>query len=322
MRDRPAQMQLLIFVLSALLLLVGAPGGATGAAGVDPSSRPDAPSYDPSRIVSIGGSITEILYALGMQQKVVAVDATSLYPPSALKQKPNVGYMRQLSPEGVLGLSPTLVLAIEGSGPKEAIDVLQQSKIPFVVVADKFDGDGIIDKVHVVARDVGVAERGECLAGKVRADLAALAAVRGKIHRPVRVAFVLTLANGRPMLSGRDTAADGIIRMAGAANAFGDFAGYKLVNDEAIVAAKPEAVLVMDRGEHALSGDTVFSQPALAMTPAAVHRALIAMDGAYLLEFGPRTARAARDLAMRLYPDIKGAPLPSEQSTGTPSCAQ
>jgi len=60
----------------------------------------------------------------------------------------------------------------------------------------------------------------------------------------------------------------------------------------------------------------------LAMTPAAVHRALIAMDGAYLLEFGPRTARAARDLAMRLYPDIKGAPLPSEQSTGTPSCAQ
>ena len=118
------------------------------------------------------------------------------------------------------------------------------------------------------------------------------------------------------MMSGRGTAADGIIDMAGAANAFADFDGYKIVNDEAIIAAKPDAVLVMQRGEHALSADTVFAQPALAMTPAAEHKTLISMDGAYLLGFGPRTARAARDLAMRLYPDVYGGTLPSEQSSG------
>ena len=97
---------------------------------------------DTSRIVSIGGSITEILYALGLQQKIVAVDTTSLFPPAALQEKPNVGYMRQLSAEGVLALAPTLVLALQGSGPKETIDVLETSKIPFVAVPDKFSGAG------------------------------------------------------------------------------------------------------------------------------------------------------------------------------------
>ncbi len=66
------------------------------------------------------------------------------------------------------------------------------------------------------------------------------------------------------MISGRETAADGIIAMAGANNAFSEFAGYKPVNEEAIIAAKPDAILVMQRGEHALSADMVFSQPGLA----------------------------------------------------------
>src|SRR5262245_31574382 len=96
---------------------------------------------DTSRIVSIGGSIKDIYYAIGLKQKIVAVDTTSLYPPAALQEKPNVGYMRQLSTEGVLALSPTLVLALQGSGPKETIDILGQSKIPFVAVPDKFSGD-------------------------------------------------------------------------------------------------------------------------------------------------------------------------------------
>lgn len=174
--------------------------------------------------------------------------------------------------------------------------------------------------MHAIARDVGVAGRGECLAEKVRGDLAAFAGLREKIRRPVKVAFVLSLANGRPMLSGRGTAADGIISLAGAANAFDDFDGYKLVNDEAIVTAKPEAIVVMEGGGHALSAKTVFSQPALAMTPAAETKALIAMDGAYLLGFGPRAARAARDLALRLYPSLHGAELPSEQEAGASSC--
>jgi iron complex transport system substrate-binding protein len=77
---------------------------------------------DPSRIASIGGSLTEIVYALGQQEHLVARDSTSLYPQEALKL-PDVGYMRQLSPEGVLSVNPSGILALQGSGPKEAVEV-------------------------------------------------------------------------------------------------------------------------------------------------------------------------------------------------------
>jgi iron complex transport system substrate-binding protein len=279
-------------------------------------------STDTSRIVSIGGSITEILYALGLQQNIVAVDTTSLYPPAALQDKPNVGYMRQLSAEGVLSLSPTLVLALQGSGPKETIDILQQSNVPFVAVPDKFSGQGIIEKIRVVAQSVGTPARGECLARHVGDDLATLDVMRAQVRERIKVAFVLSLSANRPMIAGRATAADGIIALAGATNAFADFDGYKLVNDEAIIAAKPDAVLVMQRGEHGLSAETVFAQPALAMTPAAERKALVSMDGLYLLGFGPRTAAAARDLAAHLYPNIDVGTAASKADAGVARCAQ
>lgn len=309
------------FILCVLLILLTVAAGIHGTMAED-GTQPTPAVYDSSRIVSIGGSITEILYALGLQQKIVAVDTTSLYPPSALKDKPNVGYMRQLSAEGVLALSPTLIFAIEGSGPEATLDILNQAHVPFINVPDRFSGDGIIDKIDLIARDVGAQRRGACLAAAVRRDLVALSTMRTQIRHPLKVAFVLSLAAGRPIVAGDRTAAAGIISMAGARNAFADFDGYKMVNDESIVAEKPDAILAMQSGEHALSAEAVFSQAAFAMTPAAKARTLITMDGLYLLGFGPRTPRAARDLTNRLYPQVKAGKLPSENLSNGAECVQ
>src|SRR5215510_1153296 len=114
-----------------------------------PSAHAEA--HDTSRIVSIGGAVTEILYALGLEQRIVAVDATSHYPPQALREKRNVGYFRALSPEGVLALNPSLILAIEGAGPKHAMTVIEAAGIGFVSVPDRFTGEGIIEKIRVIA---------------------------------------------------------------------------------------------------------------------------------------------------------------------------
>ena len=126
-------------------------------------------------------------------------------------------------------------------------------------------------------------------------------------HRPaLRVVFVMSFVNGRAMVAGRKTAADGIIRMAGAVNAVDQFEGYKQLEDEAVVAAQPDAVLVMVRsGAEPLTAKEVFAHPGFALTPAASRNAFVAMDGLYLLGFGPRTASAARDLAQKLYPDLQ-----------------
>jgi iron complex transport system substrate-binding protein len=280
---------------------------------------------DSSRIVSIGGSVTEILYALDLEDRIVAVDTTSLYPLRAFAEKRNVGYMRQLSPEGVLGLAPSLVLAAEGAGPKGTIEVLEAASIPFVLVPDRFTGEGIVEKIRLIAQATGSAERGACLAKSVEADLGALAALRARIVQPRKVLFILSFTNGRPMVAGRATAADGILTLAGASNAVTDYDGYKLLNDESVIAARPDAVLVMERASFRLEAQTVFEHPAFAVTPAAAQKALISMEGLYLLGFGPRAARAARDLALALYPSLDapsaGALLPSERPSAERACA-
>jgi iron complex transport system substrate-binding protein len=273
------------------------------------------------RIVSIGGAITEILYAMGLEERIVGVDITSIHPPQALQTKPNVGYMRQLSPEGVLGLGPTLVLANDGSGPKEAVAVLEAASVPFVRIPDHFTGDGIVERIRLVAAATGVPARGECLAGKVLAGLAQLADLRKGIDKPARVVFILSFINGKPNVAGRGTAADGIIRLAGGVNAFADFEGYRMVSDEAIVAARPDAVLGMERSNFSMTAEEVFRHPAFALTPAAARKSYISMNGLYLLGFGPRTAEAASDLAHALYPGLPSVK-PAVATAGPESCRE
>lgn len=295
--------------------------GLAWATAIVPSQAAESP--DTRRIVSVGGAVTEILYALGEGERIVGIDTTSLYPPQAVKEKPSVGYMRQLSAEGVLGLQPGLILAIEGTGPKDTLAILQAAKVPLRVVPDVATAAGILDKIRFVARAVNATLRGECLARQVTADLAALAALEDGI-RPngrKRVLFVLSFVNGRAMVAGRGTAAGGIIGMAGGVNAAEGFDGYKVVSDEAIVAAAPDVVLTMEREGASLTADDIFAQPAFAMTPAAAKRGFVSMEGLYLLGFGPRTARAARDLAAALYPDLKAGKLPSEDATAPETCA-
>jgi iron complex transport system substrate-binding protein len=300
--------------LLALAMIACLPGAVNAETVRDASGR-SVEVKDANRIVSIGGAVTEILYALGLKDRVVAVDATSLYPDEALKQKPSVGYFRALSAEGVLGLNPSLVLAIDGAGPKETLSVLEAATVPFVRVPDHYSADGILQKMRLIAQATGERDRGECRIAQVSADLAALTALRAKIKEPAKVMFVISFLNGKPMVAGRNTAADGIIRMAGAVNAIEAYEGYKQISDEAVIAAGPDTVLVMQRGRDNIDAATVFSHAAFTMTPAAARKSFVAMDGLYLLGFGPRTATAARDLAETLYPALGHAVLPSEQRT-------
>lgn len=276
-----------------------------------------APAAEAQRIVALGGAITEILYAIGLADRIVAVDTTSLYPPEALKEKKNVGYLRALSPEGVIGLSPSLILAAEGAGPPDAINVIRNAGINFAAIPDRFDGEGIVEKIRAVTQRVGEPERGACLIRAIQPSLEALEALRPNVATKRRVMFILSLSNGRVMAAGTHTAADGVIHMASAENALGAMEGYKAVSDEAIIAAKPDAILVMQRPGFAIGADDVFALQALRSTPAGAARAFISMDGQYLLGFGPRTAHAARDLAAQLYPDrISAAP-----TDKAPACA-
>jgi iron complex transport system substrate-binding protein len=256
---------------------------------------------DSSKIASIGGSITEIVYALGEEGRLVARDSTSLFPEAALKL-PDVGYMRQLSPEGVLSVNPSGILALEGSGPKEAIDVLKKASVPYIEVPETFDHEGILEKIRVVGAALGASEKAAALSSEVDAKLKKAEAQTASIEERKRILFILSMQGGKILASGSDTAADGIIRLAGGVNAIEGFSGYKQLADEAVVTSRPDIILMMDRGgDHSVANDDLFKHPAIAPTPAGEAHAILRMEGGYLLGFGPRTADAIHDLAVSLY---------------------
>jgi iron complex transport system substrate-binding protein len=212
--------------------------------------------------------------------------------------------MRRLAPEGIIAVNPTAIVAIEGSGPPEALALLKEANIPFTTVAETYDKEGILAKIRTVGAFLGVNDKAEVLARSVKKELdTALAdsAARPESERK-RVLFILSTQDGKVMASGTDTAASGIIELAGAVNVASDFPGYKALTDEAIVEAKPDVILMMDRGgSHGTSADELFALPALSLTPAAKDKALIRMDGLHLLGFGPRTASAIRELNAVIY---------------------
>ncbi len=259
---------------------------------------------DTSRILSVGGDVTEILYALKAGDKIIAVDSTSQFPAEALGTKQNVGYLRALSSEGVLSTNPTLIIAAKDAGPPPVVDVLKASSIPYVQVPDDKSPEGVVAKIRFIASVIGAEAAGEALAKDVEQDFAVLADQRSKITKQKRALFVLSVQNGRATVAGTGTSADAMFKLAGAANAAADTHGYKPLADEAGVELAPDAVVTMQHGRSGPPSDPVTTITALASSPALKQNQIIVMDSLYLLGFGPRCARAARELMAALYPEL------------------
>ena len=276
-----------------------------------PAALPGAAlAQTPDRIVVAGGVITEVIYALGLQDRIVGIDSTSQFPPEALKQKANVGYVRALSAEGVLSLRPSLIMLIDGAGPPDAVSLLTESGVKIARINDGLTSEGVTAKIAAIGAAIGAAAPAERLAAQTKARFDELATHRSSIARKKRILFLLSLQNGRALVGGRNSSADGIIALAGGINVADAIEGYKAMTDEAIAAAAPDMVLMMrNSSAHNTTPDELFAMPAFSQTPAAKDKRLVHMDGLYLLGFGPRTPMAARDLMAAIYPEAAIPPL-------------
>ena len=146
------------------------PGSASSACRPLDSGEPQP--INSSRIVSIGGAVTETIYALGLEGRIVGVDTTSLYPAEALKRAPNVGYMRALSAEGILSLKPSWVIAIDGSGPPAALKLVSDAGVPLTMIHDDPSPDGVAAKIETIGKLLGAEEKAAALANETRARFA------------------------------------------------------------------------------------------------------------------------------------------------------
>ncbi|WP_296339811.1 ABC transporter substrate-binding protein [Reyranella sp.] len=267
-----------------------------------------ARAQTPPRIVSVGSALTEIVYALGAEGLLVGIDTTSLYP-AAARALPQVGYMRALSAEGVLSLKPTLVIATTAAGPATTLDQLRATGVEVLVLPDHYDYDSVIAKIAAVGRLTDKTAEADAMIARGRADMAELTKKLATATNKPRVLFLLSMGGGAPQAAGRDTAADGIIRLAGGTNAIDGYAGYRPLTPEAVLASRADFVLVTRQTVQAMGGiEAILDQPALHRTPAGRAGKVLQFDALLLLGFGPRTPQAAQDLASALHPELARAP--------------
>jgi iron complex transport system substrate-binding protein len=260
------------------------------------------------RIVTTSGAITEIVFALGKGESVVAVDTTSFYPRQVLSL-PKIGYMRQLSAEGILALAPTVILASSDSGPPPVIEQLRSAGVTLALIKEEHEATGVVPKIRAVATALGDAQAGNRLADDVAAQFDRLAKRVAQTTSRPRVMFVLSAGRGAPLAAGRDTAADGAIRAAGGVNVMDAYSGYKPVSTEMAVGSGPDILVAMQHTVEEAGGPEKFLElPQLANTPAGRNKRLVSMDGSYLLGFGPRAPAALTELAQAFHPDLAAAP--------------
>lgn len=267
------------------------------------------------RLITVGGALTEIVYTLGLEQLLVGTDTTSLYPPAARKT-PKVGYMRQLSAEGVLSLKPTAVVGTTEAGPPVVLDQLRSAGVKVEQIASDHTWDEVRRKIEAVGRAASQPEKAKALWQRLdvewqrtQAQVAQRVQVRQAAGKPLPKVLFLLSHTGSPQASGEGTAADAVIRFLGARNAMAGaygFKGYKPITPESMAAAAPDVILTTTQGMEAVGGEEgMWKRPELQLTPAYQNRkagagTLIHLDALELLGFGPRMPATLAALAQRV----------------------
>ncbi|MGH2523166.1 MAG: heme/hemin ABC transporter substrate-binding protein, partial [Anaerolineales bacterium] len=199
-------------------------------------------------------------------------------------------------------MRPDLVLASGDAGPESVLKQIQGAGVAVTVLDNGHSFESLRANMRIIGATLDPGAGAEALGGsRLEEDWAkTLAAVRAYRTQP-RVAFILAHAGTGMLVAGEGTAANAMIRLAGAANALTGFGGYKPLTAEAIIGAQPEVLLITEQGLAAVGGpETLWQAPGLGLTPAAAARKLVAMEALYLLGFGPRLPQAVRELAERL----------------------
>jgi len=256
----------------------------------------------PQRIVTVGGALTEIVYALGQGKRLVAVDQTSTHPADATAL-PDIGYLRALSAEPLLAMHPDLVLVSAEAGPPAALAQVRGSGVEVVQVPGERSPAGVLAKIRAVAAALDVVPAGEALASQVATQLEQQAArLRARQTAPPRILCLMSLGGNGLAVAGRDTAADAFVALAGGRNALASHTGYRNLAPEILADATPDFVIVSARSLAAVGGIAGLLQiPALRVARLGAER-IITIDDSAALGFGPRLPTALAQVTAALFP--------------------
>ncbi|MBS7564106.1 ABC transporter substrate-binding protein [Mucilaginibacter sp. Bleaf8] len=252
-----------------------------------------------SKIVSVNGTVSEILAGIGLEKNIVGTDVTSNYPAS-LKAKPKVGHNRNLSAEGIIALQPDVVTGIATEVKPELAAQLKSAGIKLVLFNQTFSADGTRQLIREVAKAFGKPQGAEPLIQKLNTELAG-AAKAAKVKTKPKVLFIYARGTGTMMVAGEGTQMQHIIQMAGGTNAVTGFNDFKPLTPEALVGANPDVILLFSSGMQSLGGTAgLLNVQGIAQTNAGKNKRFVTMDGELLSSFGPRLGQAVTELAQKI----------------------
>jgi iron complex transport system substrate-binding protein len=252
----------------------------------------------PQRVITVGAPATEIVFALGAGDTVIATDTTSTRP-EAVPTLPKVGYMRNLAAEGIIGLKPDLIVGVEKSGPDVVLGELGDLGIPIVILPSLAKMENLPDAITMVGDALGRNKEAKVLSDRVRTDIAQLHD-RKVIDQP-SIVFLMAVGHGKPMSAGRETTADEVIAMIGGINSMAGFDGFKPVSPEVIASDESDYVLVTQSTIDQLGGiEGLQAHPILGLNKAVATGQVLIISASTILGFGPSSAKEIRDLAAHL----------------------
>ena len=256
------------------------------------------------RIVSLNGSTTEILFALGVGDNVVGCDASSTYPKDVKERLPSVGYQYGLNAEGILSLNPTLVIGRDDVRPPQVVQQLRMAGVTVLLLKEPRSFEAAKQRLRTIGKAVGHEKKAEALINALNTDIKKLETkLASREAQPKQKALFLYLRGTQTTLVlGTDTAPGAMFDIIGTENAAGSIKGNKPMTAEAVIAAQPDVYVLFTTSLKSVGGvDGLLKLPGLAHTPAGQNRRVVTLDGQYLSGFGPRCGRAALDLFRGIY---------------------
>ncbi len=248
------------------------------------------------RIVSLNGTLTEILSDLGHQDKIVGVDVTSVYPKTVKEKSVDLGHVMNLSLEALLQTKPTQIFAIESELSEKIKKQLDGLTIPVHYYTLNYSIEGAKNLIKNLAQDLK-SNKADDLINKIDEDTQALISFKVK----PKVMFIYARGAGTLLAAGRETPTESMIHLAGGENAIKNYKGYKPVTPEAIAKANPEVLLFFKSGLQSLNGiEGLKKIPGFVAVTAVKKNQLITMEGLFLTGFGPRVGKAIKQLNSEL----------------------
>ena len=255
-------------------------------------------SESKSNIVVAGGSITEIIYFLKAEKNLIGVDITSNYPKEA-KKLPSIGYIRNLSIEGILSLKPDLILAEEDVGPPVIKEQLKNTSIDFRIIQDDFTEDGINNKILCISNILNLKLDENVNYENFIQNLKSLKKIKKEnLYNQKKILIILMMKGTSPIVAGNNTSGDGFINMLGHLNIMNEVNGWKPVSYEEILLSNPDYIIITERAFRDFSSlDALLSIPGIASTTAGKNKNIIVKDGMSVLGFSPRTIEQSIDIS-------------------------